>query len=65
MTLHNQYVEAVYSYIELLKARGDDRAVIGVCRKALEVEPFEDHIHIELMSALLKTSATKRGQGAV
>ena len=62
VTLHNQYVEAVYGYIELLKARGDDRAVIGVCRKALEVEPFEDHIHIELMSALLKTSATSEAK---
>lgn len=60
--LHNEYVKNVYGYVDLLKTKGDDKQIITVCRKALEMEPFDDRIHIELMSALLKSHATSEAK---
>lgn len=57
--LHNQYISGVYGYIELLKQSErpeDEQEIISVCRSALECEPFDDRIHIELMRALLKNN---------
>lgn len=56
--LHNQYVTSVYGYVELLKTVEDNQEIITVCRRALETEPFDDRIHIELMRALLNTNST-------
>ena len=44
-TLHNQYIACVYAYIEMLKQTGkkdDAHEIVGVCRRALECEPFDD-----------------------
>ena len=57
-TLHNKYVEAVYAYIELLKDRGQHAEIVTVCRRALDVDAFDDRLHMELMSALIKTNRT-------
>ncbi len=53
--LHNSYVVAVYGYIELLKRREDYAGVTVVCRTALDVDNFDDRLHMELMGALIKT----------
>ncbi len=53
--LHNGYIAAVYSYVELLKRREDYAAVTVVCRTALDVDNFDDRLHMELMGALIKT----------
>lgn len=50
--LHAQYLGAVTDYVRLLRERKDYASVIMVCRKALEVDGFDDHLHLELMSAL-------------
>lgn len=55
--LHNEYVKNVYGYINLLKARNDNKRVTVVCRRALEIDPFDEQLHIELMSALLNSHA--------
>lgn len=54
-SLHNQYMAAVGAYLEQLKAEENYNGVITVCRKALDVDNFDDDLHIELMSALIKT----------
>lgn len=56
-TMHNEYTKSVYDYIELLKKKGSDKQTVVVCRRALEIDPFDDHIHIELMGALLRCNA--------
>ena len=64
-TLHNQYIGCVYAYIEMLKQTGkkdDAHEIVGVCRRALECEPFDDRIHIELMRALIKTNCTTQAK---
>lgn len=54
-TLHNMYMGAVSGYLEILKREEDYDGVISVCRSALNVDNFDDHLHMELMSALIKT----------
>ena len=51
--LHGQYLNAVYDYIELLKRREKYNEISAVCRTALEVDTFDDHLHIELMKAMV------------
>lgn len=55
-TLHNKYMAAVFSFLEMLKHAERHEEIIQVCRAALEVDNFDDHLHLELMSALIKTN---------
>ena len=54
-TLHNRYMTSIYSYLELLKQQEDYDSIVSVCRKALEVDNLDDRLHMDLMSALIKT----------
>ena len=57
VTLHNQYRRRIRLYRPAQAERaGRGRAgvIISVCRSALEREPFDDSIHIELMRTLLR-----------
>ena len=56
--LHNQYLASVYSFIELLRKAEDYNDVIAVCRTALEVDSFDDRLHIELMKAMVNLNRT-------
>lgn len=51
--LHEKYMNAVLACIEMLKGQGQHKDVISVCRRALEVDKFDDRLHIELMTALI------------
>lgn len=57
-TLRERYINAVLDYIDLLKQLGRHNEIISVCRRALEVEHFDDRLHMELMKVLVKTSRT-------
>lgn len=57
-TLHNKYMTAVYSYVEMLKGEENYREIANVCRAALDVDNFDDRLHMELMTALIKTNRT-------
>ena len=57
-SLHNKYMSAVYSYIELLKAADNHQDIVRVCRMALNVDNFDDRLHMELMTALIHTNRT-------
>lgn len=52
-SLHENYMQAVFAYIEILKDQGLHKDIISVCRRALEVDNFHDKLHIELMTALI------------
>lgn len=56
--LHNQYMSSVYSYIEMLKGEEDWDQVACASRRALDVDNFDDRLHMELMSALINTNRT-------
>lgn len=57
-SLHNKYMSAIYSYIELLKARENHQDIVRICRVALNVDNFDDRLHMELMTALINTNRT-------
>lgn len=54
--LHRRYITAICSYVDLLKQEEDYEEIIDVCRRALEVDNFDDQLHMELMTALIKTN---------
>ena len=56
--LHTQYLTAVYGYIELLRKAEEYNDIIAVCRTALEVDSFDDRLHIELMKAMVNLNRT-------
>ena len=56
--LHNRYLEAIYGYVETLKERKDYEEVISVCRRALDIDSFDDRLHMELMNALVQINRT-------
>ena len=56
--LHNQYLMAVYGYIDLLRKAENYDEIIAVCRMALEVDSFDDRLHIELMKAMVSLNRT-------
>ena len=64
-TLHNKYMMAIYSYIDLLKQEEDYKEIVNVCRSALDVDNFDDRLHMELMTALIKTNRSNEASGAV
>ena len=47
--MHNQFLQSIYGYIELLRKAEDFNEICSVCRAALEVDSFDDRLHIELM----------------
>ena len=57
-TLHNKYMAAIYAYIELLKSKAQYADIVSVCRRALDIDSFDDRLHMELMSALIKINRT-------
>lgn len=56
--LHTQYLDAIHELVNILKDRRDDEGIISVCRRALEVDGFDDHLHLELMSTLINRGRT-------
>ncbi len=50
---HNLYLKSIYAYIELLKAGENLSEVIRVCKIALEIDPFDTTLNLELMQSLL------------
>ena len=57
-TLHNKFIAAMYAYIELLKEKNQHADIVSVCRRALDVDSFDDRLHMELMSALIHINRT-------
>ncbi|MCQ2458226.1 MAG: winged helix-turn-helix domain-containing protein [Clostridia bacterium] len=57
-TLHNKYMAAIYSYVDMLKNNDQHNEIVTVCRRALEVDSFDDRLHMELMTALIRINRT-------
>ena len=56
--LHTQYLNSVYDFIEVLRKAEDFSAICSACRAALEVDSFDDRLHIELMKAMISMNRT-------
>lgn len=51
--LHKEYLEAVYAYVELLKQTEEYNEICEVCTRALRIDDLDEHVHIELMRAMV------------
>lgn len=56
VNLHGKYIKIIYSYLNLLKKKEENDQIIQTCRFALETDPFDERLHLELMQALVKTN---------
>ncbi len=54
--LQNLYMNTVYQYLKLLKDREEYEQIIHVCRRALEINAFDEQLHLMLMEALVRTN---------
>ncbi|MCR4707284.1 MAG: winged helix-turn-helix domain-containing protein [Clostridiales bacterium] len=54
--LHNRYMEAIYAHLSRLREAGEDEEICRVCRIALEVDRFDERLHMDLMDALVRTN---------
>ena len=51
--MHRQFLDAVYEYVDMLRDEEAYNEISAVCRTALEVDNFDDRLHIELMKAMV------------
>lgn len=51
---HDQYLETAYHYVAMLQKKNAYNEVVESCRFALEKDPFNERLHLELMQALVK-----------
>ena len=52
--LHSEYLKLVYRYLDELERLERYDEITYVCRKALEIDSFDEKLHISLMNAMLK-----------
>lgn len=52
---HDLFLETVFTLIDLLKNEEEHDMIVQVCRKAMDVDMFDERLHLELMMALVKT----------
>lgn len=52
---HDLFLESVFTMLDLLKAEEEYDTIVQVCRKAMDVDMFDERLHLELMMALVKT----------
>lgn len=52
--LHREYLKLVYRYLDELERLEKYEEITYVCRKALEIDSFDEKLHISLMNAMLK-----------
>ena len=50
---HNLYIQAIQGAVELLEIRGRRQEAIGLCRRALKVEPYSEELYRHLIRDLL------------
>ena len=56
---HNRYIQAVQESLSLLEARGRRQEAVDLCRRALEVEPYDEGLYRHLMRDLLDLGSQK------
>ena len=57
--LHNEFLSAVYRYIELLKANEEYTRICDVCRRASKIDDMDEQLHIELMQAMVNLNRSE------
>ncbi len=59
---HNMYLESVFTVIDLLKHKQAYNEIISICEKAVNIDYYEEKIHIILIEALLAEGLNTRAK---
>ncbi len=54
--LHGDFLALAHRYVDMLRAKEAYDAVAGVCRSALNLDAFDEQLHVALMDALVRTN---------
>lgn len=54
LELHTAYQDALFFRIGLSKQRGDPDGTARLCRRAIEIDPYDERLYVELILALRK-----------
>ena len=54
--LHNEYLNAVYDYIELLLEHEEYNQIVEVCKKARKIDQFDERLNMEMMQAQVEAN---------
>lgn len=52
---HDLFLESIFMLVDLLKLEEEYDMIVQVCRKVMDVDLFDERLHLELMMALVKT----------
>ena len=50
--LHGQYRTAILNLLELCKKWGESTRIVTLCTRALELDPYEERLYLEMIQAL-------------
>lgn len=54
---HSQYIKVVHTVLQLLSKSNRYAEAIGICQKAVVIDPYEESFHKELIQALVRTNS--------
>ena len=52
MSLHGMYRNALFQVLDACKRKGDNDRIVALCRRAIELDPYEERLYLELIQAL-------------
>ena len=52
LTLHVQYRIALFQVLEACKRKGENERIVKLCRRAIELDPYEERLYLEMIQAL-------------
>ncbi|MCQ2454320.1 MAG: hypothetical protein MJ136_07255 [Clostridia bacterium] len=55
--LREDYCSVLYRYLQYLATKEDDEEIIYRCRRGLEIDRFDEKLHLMLMEAMLRTGS--------
>ena len=50
--LHAQYRIALFQVLEACKRKGENERIVKLCRRAIELDPYEERLYLEMIQAL-------------
>lgn len=52
MSLHGMYRNALFQVLDACKRKGDNDRIVALCRRAIELDPYEERLYLEMIQAL-------------
>lgn len=52
LSLHVMYRSALFQVLEACKRKGENMRIVSLCRRAIELDPYEERLYLEMIQAL-------------